>query len=168
MASATVPHIDSRRLWQRVEDLSRFTDPQRPWTRRAFGELHAQSRAWLRGQMEAALAQVGGRKASVAFSSYGLSEPSGFVLKETWPPCACTLSASAWTSWSVRMPRAGTTPMPSCEASKLKKVVRSEGVSRLAAQPESFEASPVESACSTSGASGNWYTIWASSWPFPK
>lgn len=56
-AAATTPNavpIDKTRLWQRVETLSGFTDPQRPWTRRAFGDLHAQSRAWLRQQMEAA------------------------------------------------------------------------------------------------------------------
>ena len=50
--------ISTERLWQRVEELAKFTDPQRPWTRRAFGDLHAQSRQWLRSQMEAAGLQV--------------------------------------------------------------------------------------------------------------
>ncbi|MEI2418029.1 Zn-dependent hydrolase [Orrella sp. JC864] len=43
--------IDAGRLWQRVQALARYTEPQRPWTRRAFGELHARSRQWLREQM---------------------------------------------------------------------------------------------------------------------
>lgn len=43
--------IDADRLWLRVQDLARFTDPQRPWTRRAFTPLHAQSREWLSAQM---------------------------------------------------------------------------------------------------------------------
>lgn len=47
-------HLDSARLWDRVEALAGFTDPQRPWTRRAFSDLHARSRVWLREQMQAA------------------------------------------------------------------------------------------------------------------
>lgn len=50
--------IDARRLWQRVEELSRFTDPQRPWTRRAFTPLHQQSREWLARSMKEAGLQV--------------------------------------------------------------------------------------------------------------
>lgn len=46
--------IDAARLWQSVEALSEFTDPQRPWTRRAFTPLHAQSREWLMARMRAA------------------------------------------------------------------------------------------------------------------
>jgi len=46
--------IDTERLWRRVETLSQFTEPDRPWTRRAFSDLHARARAWLQDQMEAA------------------------------------------------------------------------------------------------------------------
>src|SRR5690606_6158320 len=51
-------HIDAQRLWKRVEDLARFTDPQRPWTRRAFTDLHRQSRDWLTESMREAGMQV--------------------------------------------------------------------------------------------------------------
>ncbi len=51
-------HIDAGRLWKRVEELSRFTDPQRPWTRRAFTPLHLQSREWLAESMRAAGLEV--------------------------------------------------------------------------------------------------------------
>ncbi len=47
-------HLDSARLWRRIEALSAFTEPNRPWTRRAFTPLHDASRAWLRAEMEAA------------------------------------------------------------------------------------------------------------------
>lgn len=46
--------INGERLWRRVEQLAAFTEPQRPYTRRAFTELHSQSRAWLREQFEEA------------------------------------------------------------------------------------------------------------------
>lgn len=46
--------IDRERLWRRIETLSRFTDPARPWTRRAFTPLHAASREWLAGEFAAA------------------------------------------------------------------------------------------------------------------
>lgn len=51
-------HIDAGRLWKRVEELSRFTDPQRPWTRRGFTPLHLQSREWLAESMRAAGLEV--------------------------------------------------------------------------------------------------------------
>lgn len=43
-----VPALNAERLWRRVEDLARFTDPGLPWTRRAFTPLFAQAREWLR------------------------------------------------------------------------------------------------------------------------
>jgi len=46
--------INSDRLWSRVEALSRFTDPARPWTRRAFDNQFAQGRAWLEEEFKAA------------------------------------------------------------------------------------------------------------------
>lgn len=52
--SAIEDSVDSERLWQRVEDLARFTDPDLPWTRRAFTDRHMQARSWLKAQMEAA------------------------------------------------------------------------------------------------------------------
>ena len=50
--------LNEERLWQRVEELARFTDPQRPWTRRAFTPLHQQSREWLAQSMRDAGLQV--------------------------------------------------------------------------------------------------------------
>ncbi len=46
--------VDSERLWRRVEALSRFTDPDLPWTRRAFTDRQVQARSWLKEQMESA------------------------------------------------------------------------------------------------------------------
>jgi N-carbamoyl-L-amino-acid hydrolase len=46
--------INSDRLWNRMEALSRFTDPARPWTRRAFDNQFAQGRAWLEEEFKAA------------------------------------------------------------------------------------------------------------------
>lgn len=46
--------IDVSRLWKRVEELARFTDPDRPWTRRAFTPLHLESREWLAESMRRA------------------------------------------------------------------------------------------------------------------
>lgn len=46
--------IDADRLWRSVEELAHFTDPERPWTRRAFTPLHAQSREWLAARMQSA------------------------------------------------------------------------------------------------------------------
>lgn len=46
--------INSDRLWARIETLSRFTDPSRPWTRRAFDDSFAQGRAWLEQEFKAA------------------------------------------------------------------------------------------------------------------
>lgn len=50
--------IDGTRLWQRVQALAEFTDPQRPWTRRAFTRLHQASREWLAQSMREAGLQV--------------------------------------------------------------------------------------------------------------
>ncbi len=46
--------INSDRLWSRIEALSRFTDPAKPWTRRAFDSQFAQGRAWLTEEFNAA------------------------------------------------------------------------------------------------------------------
>jgi N-carbamoyl-L-amino-acid hydrolase len=46
--------IDAARLWGRLESLSRFTDPARPWTRRAFDNQFARGRAWLAEEFQAA------------------------------------------------------------------------------------------------------------------
>lgn len=43
-----VATIDSGRLWERIETLGRITDPDRPYTRRSFTQLHADGRDWLR------------------------------------------------------------------------------------------------------------------------
>lgn len=46
--------INADRLWQRVEQLSVFTERAKPWTRRAFSGLFSEARQWLRQQMEQA------------------------------------------------------------------------------------------------------------------
>jgi beta-ureidopropionase / N-carbamoyl-L-amino-acid hydrolase len=46
--------VNSDRLWNRIEALSRFTDPAKPWTRRAFESQFAQGRAWLEEEFKAA------------------------------------------------------------------------------------------------------------------
>src|SRR5271156_4276538 len=46
--------IQGERLWNRIEALSRFTDPAKPWTRRAFGGQFAQGRTWLAEEFKAA------------------------------------------------------------------------------------------------------------------
>ena len=46
--------VNSDRLWRRIEALSRFTDPAKPWTRRAFDSQFAQGRAWLAEEFKAA------------------------------------------------------------------------------------------------------------------
>jgi N-carbamoyl-L-amino-acid hydrolase len=53
-----MPPLNAERLWERVQALSRFTDPDLPWTRRAFTDRFLQARAWLRKQMEEAGLQV--------------------------------------------------------------------------------------------------------------
>lgn len=50
----TLPHIDPDRLWGDVEALSRLTDPDRPFTRRAFTDRFLEGRAWLRSRFEQA------------------------------------------------------------------------------------------------------------------
>jgi beta-ureidopropionase / N-carbamoyl-L-amino-acid hydrolase len=49
----TLP-LDRDRLWRRLETLAGFTDPDRPWTRRAFTPLHAAAREWLAGELATA------------------------------------------------------------------------------------------------------------------
>lgn len=56
--STSTFQINGDRLWRRVEELARYTDPQRPWTRRAFTSLHAESREWLAERMREAGLQV--------------------------------------------------------------------------------------------------------------
>ena len=46
--------INSERLWSRMEALSRFTDPAKPWTRRAFDNQFARGRGWLKEEFKAA------------------------------------------------------------------------------------------------------------------
>lgn len=47
-------NLDRERLWHRLETLAGFTDPARPWTRRAFTPLHAAARKWLADEFAAA------------------------------------------------------------------------------------------------------------------
>lgn len=54
MSDTLFPPINSGRLWSRVEQLAKFTQPDLPWTRRAFSPLFDQARVWLRAQFEAA------------------------------------------------------------------------------------------------------------------
>lgn len=43
--------FDASRLWQRLADLSKFTDPEKPWTRRAFSPEFFAARQWLTDEM---------------------------------------------------------------------------------------------------------------------
>lgn len=52
--TSALPPVNAERLWQRVQTLSQFTDPDLPWTRRAFTNRFIEARAWLRNQMEQA------------------------------------------------------------------------------------------------------------------
>lgn len=40
--------INSARLWRRLEALSALTEPDAPWTRRAFSPIHGRGRNWLK------------------------------------------------------------------------------------------------------------------------
>lgn len=46
--------IDADRLWQRLEALSRITDPDKPWTRRSFTPRFLEGRCWLTEEFRAA------------------------------------------------------------------------------------------------------------------
>jgi beta-ureidopropionase / N-carbamoyl-L-amino-acid hydrolase len=46
--------VNSDRLWSRIETLSRFTDPAKPWTRRAFDSQFARGRAWIAEEFKGA------------------------------------------------------------------------------------------------------------------
>lgn len=46
--------IDADRLWQRLEALSRITDPDKPWTRRSFTPRFLEGRRWLTEEFRAA------------------------------------------------------------------------------------------------------------------
>ena len=48
------PEINAARLLTRLDELAQLTDPQRPYTRRAFTPLYELGRAWLRAEMETA------------------------------------------------------------------------------------------------------------------
>jgi len=49
-----LPPLNQERLWRSVQTLASFTDPDRPWTRRAFSQRFMQSREWLQKQFEEA------------------------------------------------------------------------------------------------------------------
>jgi len=46
--------INENRLWNNLETLSGYTEPERPWTRRSFSPLFLQAREWLKAQFQAA------------------------------------------------------------------------------------------------------------------
>lgn len=48
------PRINPERISRRIEALSGFTEPGRPWTRTAFSQLHVEAREWLRAEMRSA------------------------------------------------------------------------------------------------------------------
>lgn len=48
------PRIDAERVRRRIERLAQFTEADRPYTRRAFGTLHAEARAWLAEEFRSA------------------------------------------------------------------------------------------------------------------
>ena len=47
-----VPRINPERISRRIEALSGFTEPGRPWTRTAFSPLYRDAREWLRTEMQ--------------------------------------------------------------------------------------------------------------------
>ena len=53
-----LPPLNADRLWARIEALSSMTQPEAPWTRRAFTPLFVKSRKWLTKQFEAAGMEV--------------------------------------------------------------------------------------------------------------
>src|SRR3546814_1204899 len=50
MSQENIPPLNAARLWSRVDDLSKITQPDLPWARRAFSDLFFQSRSWLKAQ----------------------------------------------------------------------------------------------------------------------
>ncbi|MBD3897779.1 Zn-dependent hydrolase [Halomonas sp. ML-15] len=46
--------VNAERLWQQLEELAQITDPDAPWTRRAFTQRYLEGRAWLRERMHEA------------------------------------------------------------------------------------------------------------------
>ncbi|WGI25179.1 Zn-dependent hydrolase [Halomonas alkaliantarctica] len=46
--------INGERLWQNLEALSTITDPDQPWTRRAFTDRYQEGRDWLKCAMQSA------------------------------------------------------------------------------------------------------------------
>lgn len=46
--------INGERLWQNLEALSTITDPDQPWTRRAFTDRYQEGRDWLKSAMQSA------------------------------------------------------------------------------------------------------------------
>lgn len=48
----TTIQVNSNRIWQRIETLSKLTEADQPWTRVAFSDLHQQCRQWLKYEME--------------------------------------------------------------------------------------------------------------------
>lgn len=51
-ATKTIP-VNVDRLTKRLETLSSFTEPGKPWQRTAFSSLHLAAREWLRAEMQA-------------------------------------------------------------------------------------------------------------------
>ncbi|MEM6429797.1 MAG: Zn-dependent hydrolase [Deinococcota bacterium] len=49
-ADVHVPQVNATRIMQRLEHLVTLTDPDIPYTRRAFSDLHMQARQWLEQQ----------------------------------------------------------------------------------------------------------------------
>ena len=55
MTSTTPPaRIDAERLWADIEALAARTEPDRPYTRRAFTEVYLEGRRWLAARMREA------------------------------------------------------------------------------------------------------------------
>lgn len=50
----TLPHVNAARLSARITRLAEFTEPGRPYTRRAFTDVYAAAREWLAAEFRAA------------------------------------------------------------------------------------------------------------------
>jgi len=71
--------LDPQRAWRRLEHLAGLTDPERPYTRRAFTPLYARARAWLAREFAAAGLRV---QTDAAGNLIGWRDG----LQADWPP----------------------------------------------------------------------------------
>jgi beta-ureidopropionase / N-carbamoyl-L-amino-acid hydrolase len=84
--------VDGKRLWDDLMALAAITDPDQPWTRRAFTPRFVEGRAWLKSRMEEAglttrvdaggnligrRAGAGAKKGTIVIGSHSDTVPNG-------------------------------------------------------------------------------------------